>query len=60
MAPLHFGAPEISTIFETGEGEQGTEQGMATTRGSSASVIQLFFHCLWEPEGVASNSWALG
>lgn len=55
MAPLHFGAPEIPIIFESGEGEQGTEEGMGTMRGSSASVIQLFFHCLWEPEGVASD-----
>lgn len=27
MAPLHLGAPETPTIFESGEGEQGIEEG---------------------------------
>lgn len=51
MAPLHLGAPQTPTISESGEGEQGTEEGVGTMRGSSVSVIQLFFHCLWEPGG---------
>lgn len=42
VAPLHFGASEIPTIFESGEGEQGTEEGVGTMRESSAYVVHAF------------------